>query len=91
MSVFQPEIQKNEIICADLNATKSHIGLKAVGMVGESWRTTEISQTELERHRKSNVRYPVRAVQRSRCSSETSGSGTKGGNLGTKGDERKGN
>ena len=34
---------------AILTAAKSHIGLKAVGMAGKSWRTTEISQTEVER------------------------------------------
>ena len=39
-----------ESFCAAiLTAAKSHIGLKAVGMAGESWRTTEISQVEIER------------------------------------------
>ena len=39
-----------ESFCADiLTAAKSHIGLKAVGMAGESWRTTEIFQAEIER------------------------------------------
>ena len=40
-----------ESFCAAILTTaKPHIGLKAVGMAGESWRTTEISQAEIEKN-----------------------------------------
>ena len=57
------------------------------------WRELENNRNLLgwkKKHRKSNVRYPVRAIQRSIFSSQTSGSSTEGGNLRAKGDEWEG-